>query len=115
LQRWNAFKNHFDTLGVSMVTISMDTVDEIAAMKKKLGFDIRMLSDESMAVTERYNLKHEKAMAGAPGRKIFRPLSIPTAILVDADGIVRWIDQADDYRIRSDADLVLAGVKAALA
>lgn len=97
-----------------MVTVSPDTVAEVDAMKRKHGFGMRMLSDESLAVTELYNLKHDKAIAGAPGRKIMRPLAIPTAILVDAEGIVRWVDQADDYRIRSDADRVLAAVKAAL-
>jgi len=97
-----------------MVTISPDTVAEVAAMKSKLGFGMRMLSDESLEVGALYNVKVDKAMAGAPGRKIFRPLVIPTAILVDAEGIVRWIDQADNYQIRSDADRVLAGIKQAL-
>ena len=97
-----------------MVTVSPDTVSEVDAMKRKHGFGMRMLSDESLAVTELYNLKHDKGIAGAPGRKIMRPLAIPTAILVDAEGLVRWVDQADDYRIRSDADRVLSAVKAAL-
>jgi hypothetical protein len=34
-------------------------------------------------------------------------MAIPTTLLVDEDGIVRWIDQADDYRIRSDTARVL--------
>jgi len=97
-----------------MVTVSPDTVAETARMKAKYGFGMRMLSDESLAVADLYKVKHDKGLAAAPGRKIMRPLVIPTAILVDADGIVRWIDQTDDYRIRSDADRVLAAVKAAL-
>ena len=97
-----------------MVTVSTDTAAEVGATKRKHGFGMRMLSDESLAVTELYNVKQDKTMAGAPGRKIFRPLAIPTTFLVDAQGIVRWIDKTDDYRIRSDADRVLAAVKAAL-
>ena len=42
------------------------------------------------------------------------PLPIPTTILVDADGIVRWIDQATDYMRRSDPERVLAAIRAAL-
>ncbi len=114
MQRWNAFRDHIEGLGVTIVTISPDTVAEVAAMKSKQGFGMCMLSDESLAVSTLYNVKHEKAIAGAPGRKIMRPLAIPTAILVDGEGIVRWIDQTDDYRIRSDADRVLDGIKQAL-
>lgn len=29
-------------------------------------------------------------------------MAIPTTLLLDEEGIVRWIDQADDYRLRGD-------------
>ncbi|MGH7962343.1 MAG: hypothetical protein ACRERD_11060 [Candidatus Binatia bacterium] len=29
----------------------------------------------------------------------------------DADSLVQWVDQAEDYRVRSDADRVLAAVQ----
>jgi hypothetical protein len=45
---------------------------------------------------------------------MLRPLAIPTAILVDADGVVRWVDRADDYRVRTDTERVLAAVRASL-
>ena len=94
-----------------MVAISPDTPREAGGMKRKYGLGMQVLSDESLAVTRLYDIEHRKAFAVAPGRSIVRSLAIPTTILVDGSGIVRWIDQSDDYRLRSDADRVLAAVK----
>jgi peroxiredoxin len=98
-----------------MITVSADTVAETAAMKRKHGFGMRMLSDESLAVIRLYNVEQPAALTVSMGRKIVRSVAIPTAILVGADGVVRWIDQADNYQVRSDADRVLAAVKRGLA
>ena len=37
---------------------------------------------------------------------------IPTTFLVDAQGILRWIDQATDYQVRSNPARVLAAIEA---
>ena len=42
---------------------------------------------------------------------IRRSLAIPTTFLIDAEGSVRWIDQAEDYRVRSDAPRVLGAIR----
>ncbi len=101
-------------MGVRMVAISPDTVEEAAKMKRKLGLGFTLLSDPSLAVIDLYGLRHDKGLAAAPGRKIMRPLAIPTTFVVDADGIIRWIDQAEDYRVRSDAGRVLEAVTESL-
>lgn len=31
-------------------------------------------------------------------------MAIPTTLILDEEGIVRWINQADDYRIRGDRE-----------
>jgi len=72
-----------------------------------------MLSDADLRVTDRYNLRHERAFAPKPG--LIVPLPIPTTILVDASGIVRWIDQASDYQVRSHPERVLAAIERSLA
>lgn len=71
-----------------------------------------MLSDPALAVTDRFNLRHERTLKSAPG--MIGALPIPTTILVDTEGIVRWIDQATDYQVRSHADRVLAAIDANL-
>ena len=40
-------------------------------------------------------------------------MAIPTTLLVDEGGVIRWIDQADDYRLRSSQERVLQAVKEA--
>lgn len=95
-----------------MIAISPDSVAEAAAMQRKHGLSMPLLSDESLAVTDAYGLRHEKAFT--PNKGFVRPLAIPTTILVDERFTVRWIDQAEDYRVRSDAPRVLAAVRESL-
>jgi peroxiredoxin len=71
-----------------------------------------MLSDPDLAVTDRFNLRHERTLSSKPG--MIGALPIPTTILVDAEGTVRWIDQATDYQVRSHAERVLTAVDANL-
>jgi peroxiredoxin len=90
-------------------------VAEAARMKRRLGLRMIVLSDADLAVTDRFGLRHQNGITATPRRGIFRPLAIPTTFLVDAGGRVRWIDRAQDYRVRSDAPRVLAAARSALA
>jgi hypothetical protein len=62
-------------------------------------------------VARLYNVQNRNF---TPRRGPFRELVIPTSILIDAGGIVRWIDQASDFRQRAPAWAVLAEVQAVL-
>jgi len=37
-------------------------------------------------------------------------MAIPTTLLVDEQGVIRWIDQTDDYRLRSSNERVLKAI-----
>ena len=94
-----------------MVTVSPDTVEETAKLRARYGLGMVMLADPALEVIGLYGVRHEKGFAATPGpRGMLRSLAIPTALLVDEWGIVRWIDQTDDYRVRSDADRVVAAI-----
>jgi len=69
-----------------------------------------MLSDVDLAVTDRFNLRNQTNVA--PGG--IRPMPIPTTFLVDAGGILRWIDQSTDYQVRSDPARVLEAIEVSL-
>jgi len=61
-------------------------------------------------VTDQFNLRNPfnvspRGLGGLP---------IPTTFLVDAEGIVQWIDQTDDYMLRSQPDRVLQAINATL-
>ena len=67
-----------------------------------------MLSDRDLAVTDLYGLRNQKIHTGPPG---IPGLPVPTTILADAEGVVRWIDQSENYQRRSDPDYVLSALR----
>jgi peroxiredoxin len=112
LRRWEEMRPELDARGIAIVTVCADTAEQIRKGRRKHGLRAVMLPDADLAITDRYNLRNPKNFAPKPGLVI--PLPIPTTILVDADGIVRWIDQAADYMHRSDPERVLAAIRATL-
>jgi len=113
LRRWEELRPELDRRGIEIVTLSTDTPAQIVAGRGKHGLLATMLSDADLAVTDLYGLRNRRSIA--PGRERalpeLRPLPIPTTILVDSNGIVRWIDQAADFQVRSDPDRVLAALR----
>ncbi len=95
-----------------IVTICGDTPALIRAGRNLHGLDAVMLADPDLVVTDSYNLRHNRAVAPKPGVVVSLP--IPTTILVDATGTVRWIDQASDYQQRSHPERVLAAIDEAI-
>lgn len=98
------------------MTLCSDSPAQIRAGRAKHGARALMLSDEDLAVTDLFNLRNPRNFAPGKGggRPGLRALPIPTTILVDAQGIVRWIDQSTDYQVRSDPERVRAALNAAL-
>jgi len=93
------------------VTVCTDTPEQIRKGMQKHGARAVMLADPDLAVTRRYGLENTAPKVKPPG---VAGLPIPTTIFADAQGIVRWIDQADDYQVRSQPDRVLGAIRAAL-
>ncbi len=111
MRRWEELRPQLDERGVELVTICTDTPEKLREGKAKHGAKAVMLSDSDLAITKSYNLINPWNVTPMGGK----PMPIPTTILVDKDGIVRWIDQAKDYQIRSAPDRVLAGIERGLA
>jgi len=114
LRRWEALQDEFSALGVGFVAISADTPEEAARFTEKERLRMRVLADPDLEVIDLYGVRRPPTTAIGRGRKKWRPLAVPTTLLVDEDGVIRWIDQADDYRVRSDAARVLTAVREAL-
>lgn len=114
MQRWETILKPLEDLGVEVLAISPDTLEEAAALRRRLRLRVRVLSDDSLRVIDQYNLRHDRALAGGGGRGLIRSLAIPTTLLIGPGGRVRWIDQARDYRVRSDAPRVLEAVRRVL-
>jgi len=108
LRRWEELRPEFDARGVRVVTVCTDTPAQIKAGRRKHGLGAAMLSDPKLDVTDLYGLRNQKVQTGPPGR----PQPVPTSILADAGGVIRWIDQSETYQRRSGPDYVLAALKA---
>ena len=110
MRRWEDLRPQLDARGVQLVTICTDTPEEIRKQRKKHGARAVMLSDPELEVTTCYNLRNERNVSP----KGISPMPIPATFLVDAQGIVRWIDQAEDYQVRSHPDRVLQAIEEGL-
>lgn len=116
-----------DTLaqhGVRVIALSKDTAQEAAIHRARDGIRVLLLCDPQLEVIRQYGVEHHKAFGfdtgsfslfGIPFALLpsFKTMAIPTSLLIDEHGIVRWIDQPDDYRLRSDEDRVMGAVRAA--
>lgn len=110
MRRWEDLRPELDARGIALVAISADTPAQIRAGRAKHGARVTLLADPDLSVTARYGLVNRKGLA--PGG--LRHLPIPTTLLVDANGSVRWIDQATDYAVRSHPERVLAAIRSRL-
>jgi peroxiredoxin len=111
LRLWNAQRGELRALGLKLVAVSHDSVAELRQFKSKHGWDMTLVADPDLEIIRRYNLQNRNfTPKGGP----FRDMAIPATILIDADGKVLWMSQADDFRVRSHPVNVLAGVRAAL-
>ena len=110
MRRWEELRPELDARGIQIVTLSTDTTVEIRKGRANHGVQATMLSDADLVVTDLFNLRNQTNIT--PGG--IRPMPIPTTFLVDAGGIVRWIDQSTDYQVRSDPTRVLAAIEAHL-
>jgi peroxiredoxin len=103
----------FEKHGIGVVALSKDNVEEAAIHKSRDGLTLTLLTDPKLKVIRQFGVEHHKALNFTTGKFMigtiplaftpsFKTMAIPTSLLVDEEGVIRWIDQADDYRIRSD-------------
>jgi hypothetical protein len=43
----------------------------------------------------------------------FQKMAVPTSLLINVHGLINWVDQTDDYRLRSSPERVMQAVKEA--
>ncbi len=70
-----------------------------------------MLSDRDLAVTDAFGLRNQLIHSGPLGDDEAEALPVPTTLLIDAEGKVLWMDQAENYQRRSGPDVVLAALQ----
>lgn len=107
---------------VSVVALSKDTPAQAAAHQARDHLTLTLLSDPKLAVIDQLGLLHRNGfefvswtVGGVPlGLPIgFREMAVPTTFLIDEAGVIRWMDQADDYRLRGDEQRIADALDAA--
>jgi peroxiredoxin len=82
-------------LNVQVLGVSVDPPDKCRAVAQKLQAPFPILSDSQRVAMRIYGTENPDH---APGEG---SINIPTLVLIDRQGVIRWIHQAEDYRIRA--------------
>jgi len=90
--------------GYRIVTISTDSVEELAAFKRRRNIGYTMLSDEQAQVVRQLNLLDPTQ---APNSR-HNGLPVPTILVLSPQGEVRAKLGDANYRVRPAPDVVLA-------
>ena len=97
-QYYDAIRNY----GVQIYAVSVDSPEVNRALRERVGAGYTFLSDPDRTVLGQLNIRHHTP--NPTGKDI----AVPTQILVDKSGIVRWIYQPSNYRIRARPETILA-------
>ncbi len=108
--------------GVTVVALSKDTVEDAAHQRERDGLSLTLLADPKLEVIAQYGVEHHKALEFSTGSftllgiplalvPSIKKMAIPTSLLIDEHGVIRWIDQSDDYRIRANETRVMEAVE----
>ena len=103
-------------LGVPLVAISPQPVDELVEIKRAHDLPFRVAHDADNALARSLGLTFRpEAPMGPPGGTSFEELPHPSFVVVDADGTVRWLSVTPDWMAWTESTDVLAAVRDAVA
>jgi peroxiredoxin len=91
----------FNTRGIRVVAISVDSPEVTRRHLQKLGFTYTFLSDTNADVIRRYDLLHRSG--GPNGTDIARPAEF----LIDSAGTIRWVNLTESVIVRARPEQVL--------
>lgn len=124
LRQFEAMRPDLRQYGVQVVALSKDTPAAASYHRQRDDLGFTLLCDPKLEVIRAYGLEHRRALEVSSGkltlfglplglRPRFKTMAAPTTLLIDEDGVVRWIDQTDDYKIRGNKSHVLSAIQKA--
>ena len=84
--------------------MSVDPPAVSRRLKQRLKSRFTFLADQEGVLLDGLGIRHRG------GRNDGVDIAYPTAVLVDADGVVRWIFHSDTYRDRARAEEIFAAI-----
>ena len=103
LQGLQLRKEEFDKRNTEILAIVVDSVAQNDAVVRDVGLDYRILSDPNLTAIDAYGLRHDQ------GREQ-PPIARPATFLIDANGVVRWRDLTENYRLRPRPQTIVAAI-----
>jgi peroxiredoxin len=92
--------------GVEVVAVSPDPNEQSQRLADGLRLGYRFVADPDLAVTRRYGLIHRR---GGPGGV---DVPRPATVVLDRDGVVRWVSLSQNYQVRPDPQDIVRAVRA---
>jgi peroxiredoxin len=96
----------FESRGVHLAAISVDSVEINSDHCRKMGFTYPFLSDAFADVIRRYDVLHPHA--GPKGADIARPAEF----YIDATGTVQWVNLTENIAVRARPEQALRAIDA---
>lgn len=106
LQGLGAALSEAEQAGVEVIAVSPDRNEQSQRMADGLKLGYRFVADTDLAVTRRYGLLH--AGGGSEGQDVPRPATV----VLDRQGVVRWMSLSDTFQVRPDPADVVRAVRA---
>jgi peroxiredoxin len=92
--------------GVDVIAVSPDPNEQSQRFAERLGLSYRFVADPELTVARRYGLIHR---GGGPGGV---DVPRPATIVVDREGVVRWLALSNNFQVRPDPADVVRAVRA---
>ena len=88
-----------------MVAVSPDTNEQSQQLADGLKLAYRFVADRDLTVTRRYGLVH--VAGGANGEDV----PLPATVVIDRNGLVRWVSVTNNFQVRPDPGVVARVVR----
>ncbi len=105
LQGLGAELSEAEKAGVEIIAVSPDPNARSHEMARNLRLGYRFVADGDLAVSRRYGLIHPRG--GPNGEDVPRPATV----VLDRDGVVRWLSLSGNFQVRPDPGDVLRAVR----
>lgn len=93
----------FEALGLSVVSVSVDDVEELAGFAKEEKIDYAMLADPAGEINKSLGIRDHQYPVGSAAFGVPRPV----LYVIDRSNVVRLRYMEPTYRTRPDPDVVL--------
>jgi|SRR5579864_2535215 len=87
----------FQAAKVEILAISTDPLEQARWVKEKVGTPFPVLSDAKRTAMQEYGTRSLSSYPSPDGG----PYNHATLVLVDKNGVIRWIYRNADYRVRA--------------